>query len=209
MDPSHHHRAALWAPAHSGLLERASARQLVGVGSLATLPPPTNSLLYLFGDGSHADTRGTQNPVGQKGRISQQHPWFLGLRFVRLMAAWEGYRVPVSFRRIVPKRHGVYRSENALFRDMVEACVPPRWAQMVIVGGDAAYGSKANKRMVQDRDKTDAARRWGFVFAIARTWKTVEEKSLKYLVTHVPHKYDQCPRVAREPGRKGRKTFWT
>jgi len=62
--------------------------------------------------------------------------------------------------------------------------------------------------MVKDRDTTDTARRWGFVFAIARTWKTVEEKSLKHLVTHVPHTYDQCTRVPRE-GRKGRKTFWT
>ncbi len=62
--------------------------------------------------------------------------------------------------------------------------------------------------MVKDRDKTDTARRWGFVFAIARPWKTVEEKSLKHLVTHVPHTYDQCTRVPRE-GRKGRKTFWT
>src|SRR5712691_7670215 len=62
--------------------------------------------------------------------------------------------------------------------------------------------------MVKDRDKTDTARRWGFVFAIARPWKTVEEKSLKHLVTHVPHKYDQCTRVPRE-GRKGRQTFWT
>jgi hypothetical protein len=92
---------------------------------------------------------------------------------------------------------------------MVEAFVPPRWAPRVIVGGDAASGSKANIRMVQDRDKADAARRWGFVFAIARTWKTVEDKSLKNLVTHVPHKYYQCTRVAREPGKKGRKTFWT
>jgi hypothetical protein len=63
-------------------------------------------------------------------------------------------------------------------------------------------------RMVQDRDKADGARRWGFVFAIARTWKTVEDKTLKNLVTHVPHKYYQCTRVPRE-GRKGRKTFWT
>ena len=63
-------------------------------------------------------------------------------------------------------------------------------------------------RMVQDRDKADLARRWGFGFAIARTWKTVEDKTLKNLVTHVPHTYDQCTRVPRE-GRKGRKTFWT
>src|SRR6266567_2268973 len=53
------------------------------------------------------------------------------------------------------------------------------------------------------------APRGGFVFAIARTWKTVEEKTLKNLVTHVPHKYDQCTRVPREHGRKGRRTFWT
>jgi len=105
---------------------------------LATLPPPANGVLYLFGDGSHADKRGTKNPVAQKGRISQHHPWFFGLRFVLLMAAWDDYRLPVGFRLILPKRHAGYRSENALFREMVDAFVPPRWATLVIVGGDAA-----------------------------------------------------------------------
>ena len=105
--------------------------------------------------------------------------------------------------------HADYRSENTLFREMVGAFVPPSWAKLVIVGGDAAYGSKANMDMVKDRDKADTARRWGFVFAIARTWKTVEDKSIKNLVTHVPHKYYQCTRVPREHGRKGRKTFGT
>ena len=176
---------------------------------VATLPPPPNGILHLFGDGSHADKRGTKNPVGQKGRISQHHPWFFGIRFVVLMAAWDGYRIPVSFRLILPKGHAEYRSENALFREMVGEFVPPRWAKLVIVGGDAAYGSKANMAMVKARDKADTARRWGFVFAIARTWKTVEEKSIKDLVMHVPYKYYQCTRVPREPGRKGRKTFWT
>ena len=176
---------------------------------LATLPPPPNGVLYLFGDGSHADKRGTKNPVGQKGRISQHHPWFFGLRFVLLMAAWDSYRIPVAFRIILPKRHAAYRSENVLFRAMVEAFVPPPWAKRVIVGGDAAYGSKANIRMGQDRDKADSARCWGFVFAIARTWKTVEDKSIKHLVTHMPHTYYQCTRVPRAQGRKGRRTFWT
>jgi len=166
-------------------------------------------VLYLFGDGSHADKRGTKNPVGQKGRISQHHPWFFGVRFVLLMAAWDDYRLPVGFRLILPKRHAHYRSENVLFREMVSEFVPPKWAKLIIVGGDAAYGSKANMAMVKARAKTDTARRWGFVFAIARTWKTVEEKSIKNLVTHIPHKYYQCTRVPRAPGRKGRKTFWT
>ena len=138
----------------------------------------------------------------------QHHPWCFGLRFVLLLAAWDDYRLPVGFRLILPKRHAGYRSENALFREMVGAFVPPRWAKRVIVGGDAAEGSKANMDMVKDRDKADTARRWGLVFATAQTWKTVEEKSLKNLVTHVPHKYYQCTRVPRE-GRKGRKTFWT
>jgi hypothetical protein len=62
---------------------------------------------------------------------------------------------------------------------------------------------------VQARDKTDTARRWGFVFAIARTWKTAEEKTIKNLVTHVPHTYDQRTRVPREQARQSRKTFWT
>jgi Transposase DDE domain len=176
---------------------------------LTTLPPPANGILYLFGDGSHADKRGTKNPVAQKGRNSKHHPWFFGLRFVLLMAAWDGYRIPVALRLILPKRHVAYRSENALFREMVSAFVPPSWAKLVVVGGDAAYGSKANMRMVQDRDKADAARRWGFVFAIARTWKTVEEKTLKNLVTHVPRKYSQRTQVPRETPGKGRRTFWT
>ena len=176
---------------------------------LATLPPPANGVLYLFGDGRHADKRGTKNPVAQKGRISQHHPWFFGLRFVLLMAAWDGYRVPAGFRLIVPKRHTAYRSENTLFRAMVGEFVPPPWAKLVVVGGDAAYGSKANMRMVQDRDKTDTARRWGFVFAIARTWKTVEEKTLKNLVTHLPHIYYQRTQVPREGAGKGHRTFWT
>ena len=176
---------------------------------LTTLPPPPNGVLYLFGDGSHADKRGTKNPVGQKGRISQHHPWFFGLRFVLLMAAWDGYRVPVGFRLILPKRHAEYRSENALCREMVDEFAPPTWAKLIIVGGDAAYGSKANMDMVKARARTDTVRRWGFVFAIARTWKTVEDKSLKNLVTHVPHKYYQCTRVPRAQGRKARKTFWT
>src|SRR5439155_17929716 len=37
VDARHYHRLALWTPAESGLLERASARQLVRAGSLGHL----------------------------------------------------------------------------------------------------------------------------------------------------------------------------
>jgi hypothetical protein len=164
---------------------------------------------YLFGDGSQADQRGTKNPVAQQGRISQHQPWFFGLRFILLMAAWDGSRLPGGVRRMLPQRHTGNRSEHAWFRAMVDAFVPLRWAKRVSVGGEAAYGAKATRARVKARDKAETARRWGFVFAIARTWKPVEGQPLKHLVTHGPHKYDQCPRVPREQGRKGRKTFWT
>jgi len=52
------------------------------------------------------------------------------------------------------------------------------------VEGDAADGSQDNIKMVQQRGADEAARRWGFVCAMARTWKTVEEKAIKDLVTH-------------------------
>ncbi len=176
---------------------------------LATLPPPTNDILYLIGDGSQADKRGSKNPVAQKGRKSKHHPWFFGIRFALLIAAWDGYRIPVGFRIILPKTHGAYQNENTLFREMVGEFVPPGWATLVIVSGDAAYGSKANMKMVKDRDKADGARRWGFVFAIARTWKTVDDKMIKNLVTHLPRKLYRRTWIPKEIEGSGRKTFWT
>ena len=76
---------------------------------------------------------------------------------------------------------------------MVSAFTPPRWAKLVSVSGDAAYGSKANMKRVKDRDQADDARRWGFVFAIARTWKTADEQR-----TWIPKAIEG----------QGRKTFW-
>jgi hypothetical protein len=176
--------------------------------ALATLPPPSDGTLSLVGDGSEKPKRGTQNPLAQKGRKSEHHPWFFGIRFALLIANWDVYRLPMAFRLIRPKSHPEYQPENALFREMVGRFVPPAWAKRVIVEGDAASGSQENIKMVQQRDIDDAARRWGFVFAIARTWKTVEDKAIKDLVTHLPRKYSQRTRVPRLPGAKGCKTFW-
>ena len=74
---------------------------------------------------------------------------------------------------------------------MVGEFMAPKWATRVIVSGDAAYGSKANMKMVKDRDKADGECRGGLGFAIARTWKTVDEKMIKTLVTHLPRKLYQ------------------
>lgn len=176
--------------------------------ALHTLPPPKDGTLFLVGDGSEKPTRGTQNPLAQKGRKSEHHPWFFGIRFALLIVNWDVYRFPVAFRLIRPTSHPAYQSENALFREMVGRFVPPSWAKRVIVEGDAAYGSQDNIKMVMKRDADDPARRWGFVFAIARTWKTAEDKAIKDLVTHLPRKYYQRTRVPRLPGATGCKTFW-
>jgi hypothetical protein len=176
--------------------------------ALNTLPPPQDGTLHLVGDGSEKPKRGTHNPLAQKGRKSEHHPWFFGIRFVLLIANWDVYRFPVAFRLIRPKTHPEYRTENALFREMVRHFVSPAWAHRGIVTGDAAYGSQENMQMVLKRDADDPARRWGVVFAIARTWKTVEEKAIKDLVTHLPRKYYQRIRVPRLPGATGCKTFW-
>ena len=159
---------------------------------LATLPAPANGILYLFGDGSRADKRGAHTCGAE--RAYQSAPSLVFWPALRVVDGGVGRlsRAGKLSNRL-PKRHAAYRSENVLFREMVEAFVPPSWAKLVIVGGDAAYGSKANMRMVQDRDKADTARRWGFIFAIARTWKTVEDEWIKNLVTHVPRGVTSAP----------------
>jgi hypothetical protein len=64
-------------------------------------------------------------------------------------------------------------------------------------------------RRVHNRDQADAARRWGFVFAITRTWQTGEERTLNNLVPQVPRQYSQRTQVPRETAGKGRRTCWT
>jgi Transposase DDE domain len=176
--------------------------------AMRTLPPPKDGTLYLAGDGSVKPKRGTQNPLAQKGRKSEHQPWFFGIRFALLIAPWDIYRLPVAFRLIRRKTDPAYQTENALFREMVQRFVPPPWATRVVVEGDAAYGSQDNMKMVMQRDADDSGRRWGFVFAIARTWQTAEDKAIKDWVTHLPRRYYQRTLVPRFPGTQGRKTFW-
>lgn len=176
--------------------------------TIKTFPAPEDGILYLIGDSSEKGKRGKKHPVAQKGRKSKHHPWFFGIRFVVLMAAWDVYRIPVSFRLILPKTHPQYRRENALFREMVDLFEPPQWARLVVVQGDAAYGSKENMKAVQQRDRNDPKRHWRFVFGIARTWKTEDGKSLKDLVNHLPHKHYTRTWVPRLAGENRRKTFW-
>jgi len=176
--------------------------------TIQALPEPENKVLYLIADGSKKDKRGQKNPAAQKGRMSEHHSWFFGIKFVVLMVAWEDYRIPVDFEVVRPKGHPDYKKENELFRLMLGHFQPPAWARMVIVVGDAAFASKENMKLVQARDKADPQRRWGFVFAIARTWNMENGKSLSNLVKHTPYRFYRKTWIPRLPGRNRRKTFW-
>jgi hypothetical protein len=169
---------------------------------------PADGILYVIGDGSHKDKRASKNPLAQKGRKSQYHPWFFGIRFALLIVAWDVYRIPVAFRIIWPKTHPQYRTENTLSRDMLSQCKPPSWGMLVLVEGDAAYGSKANITLVKQRNKTDRSRGWYFVFAISRTWKTVDNKAVKDLLRHLPRRHDQRTWLPRLSMWQQRKTYW-
>jgi hypothetical protein len=107
-----------------------------------------------------------------------------------------------------PQNPPAYRPANALLREMVGAFTPPAWAPTVMVEGAAASGSQEHSKMVPQRAAAAPTRRWGLVFALARTGKTVADKAIKDLVTHVPRTYDQRVRVPRLPGAKGGQTFW-
>ena len=153
-----------------------------------------------------------RSPEEQKGRISQHHPWFFGLRFGLLMAAWDGYRVPVDFRLILPKGHAKYRSENALFRRIDRRVCSTMLGKAGDRGvGNAAYGSKANMAMVKARDTADTARRWALCFAIARTSKPEVENRIAQK-SRDPCAAQVLPRmhpVPEEPLGKAAEQFWT
>jgi len=105
---------------------------------ISVLPPPEDGVLTLTGDGSDKPKRAKKNSLAQKGRKSKHDPWFFGVRFALLIVSWDVFRLPVAFRLIRPKSHPKSRTENDLFREMVQAFTPPTWAKVVIVEGDAA-----------------------------------------------------------------------
>jgi len=176
--------------------------------AIKSLPTPENKVIYVIADGSKKDKRGQKNPAAQKGRMNEHHAWFFGIKFVVLMVAWDNYRIPVDFQMVLPKGHPDYKRENELFRHMLSHFQPPDWAKVVIVIGDAAFAAKDNMKLIQARDKADSQRRWGFVFAIARTWNMADGKSLRNLVKHTPHSCYRQTWIPRLPDHKGRKTFW-
>jgi hypothetical protein len=168
--------------------------------AMRAFPPPDDGLLYLVGDSTLKGKRGAKHPLASKTRLSQPHPYVFGFRIVVLMAQWNVYRIPVDFAVVRRKSTPDYQPENALFRHMLRDFRPPTWCREVMVVADAAYASRANMQLIQDLH-------YWYVFAIARTWKFLDGKALKALVTHLPRWHYQRIRLPTVNGQR-RRTFW-
>ena len=153
---------------------------------LSKLPRPNDGVLYLIADGSKKDKTGKQGPLNQKGKQKTNGSWFFGIKFVLLIACWNGFKFPVSFRLIRKKTDKKYQSENELFRKMIDTFRPPVWVKHIVVLGDCAYASKENIKKIKNKNKSKGGIAWSFVFALSKTWKTEEGKSLKNFVTYLP-----------------------
>jgi Transposase DDE domain len=170
--------------------------------ALSAFPPPREGVLYLVVDSTLKGKRTKQKPLAKKGRLNEYAPYTFGLHVVILLAQWDVYRVPLAFRMVKPKGRPGYQSENALFREMLQAVVLPAWVKQVIVVADAAYPSRAKLQAIQ-------ARHWFFVIAFPRTWKLTNGQYLRDVVTHLPiHHYRQVrvPLLLSSPRRR---VFWT
>jgi hypothetical protein len=161
-----------------------------------------------MGDGRPQDQRASKNPAAPKGRKSHHPPWFFGIRFALRIVAWDVSRIPVACRIILPTAHPQDRTDNALCRDMLRAFKPPSWGEQVIVEGEAASGANATIALGTHRDHTDRSRDGHGVFALARTWKTVEDKARTTLGRHRPRGYDQRPWIPRLATWQHRKISW-
>ena len=175
----HDHRLALWPRAQSRLLERASARQLVGAGSLGH--PAAASQWHpvsVWRRQSRRQTRHQESCGAERAYQSAS-----SLVFWPALRAADGGMGRLSRAGGLSAHSaqtpcGVSQRKCLVSRDGGGVC-PTAVGQAGHYGRGCRLCLQGQHADGQDRDKADATRRWGFVFAIARTWKTVEEKSLK------------------------------
>jgi hypothetical protein len=110
-----------------------SSAAMVSEKALAAFPPPHDRVLFLVVDSTLKGKRARKNLLVKKGRFNEYAPFTCGLHVMLLIAQWDNYRVPLAFRLVQPKKSQGYRSENALFREMLKELVLPAWCQMVTV----------------------------------------------------------------------------
>jgi hypothetical protein len=163
---------------------------------MRSLPPPADGKLYLIGDTTHKPKRGKQHPLGHVTRQRTSSPHCFGVGMVVLLASWSGFRIPIAMATIDPERKGHH---NIVFRQMLKDFVPPSWVRAIVVLGDAGSPANATLKRIEKLGWTD-------VFAMPRTRKCTNGKSLRDLVHHLPTSLYRRRATSKPDGR--RQDYW-
>lgn len=145
----------------SGQWDAAAVIKAMATTTLQTLPPPADGVLYLIGDSTLKDKRGRKHPLGHITRHREHEPYTFGFEMVLLIASWDWFRIPVALAPIDPQCRG---HQNILFRQMLQAFVPPTWARQIVVVADAGFAANATMCVI-------AEQHYMYVFAMPRTRK--------------------------------------
>jgi Transposase DDE domain len=180
----------------SGQWEAAAVVDDMATATLRALPPPADGVLYLIGDSTLQDKRGRSHPLGHTTRHSAHDPYTFGFEMVLLLASWGRFRVPVALAPIDPQIKG---HQNLLFRQMLQAFVPPAWVRQIVVVADAGCAANATLRLITDKH-------YPYVFAMPRTRKFTNGKHLRDLVQHLP-KRCYYRRASHKPDGR-RRDYW-
>jgi len=143
------------------------------------LPHPKDGILYVVSDSTFKPKRGKKSAVHKKGKTNLFKPYVFGFQIILIAFEWDNFRIPIAFRVIRRKDDPAYKKENVLFREMLEDLEIPIWAKKIVVLADSAYCSGENLKFIKRKQ-------WYFVMGMARTWKMLNNKSLKDLIKHLP-----------------------
>jgi hypothetical protein len=156
-----------------------AAMTQMAAATLRTLPPPADGVLYVIGDSTVKEKRGRKHPLGHTTRHGEHDPYIFGFEMVLVLASWDRFRVPIALAPIDPQIKG---HQNILFREMLQAFVPPSWTRQVVVIADAGFAANATLRLITEKH-------YGYVFAMPRTRKFTNGNHLRDLVQHLPKSY--------------------
>jgi hypothetical protein len=174
--PSHLSYWALLRMLRSGKWDAQAVMTGMADKVLRSLSPAADGKLYLIGDTTHKPKRGRQQPLGLVTRQSDSSPYTFGFNMVVLVARWGQCRIPIAMAPIDPKRKG---RQNILFRQMLRDFAPPSWVREVVVLADAGYPANPTLKLIKELGGTS-------VFAMPRTRKFTNGKSVRDLVQHLP-----------------------
>jgi hypothetical protein len=163
------------------------------------LPPAKDATIHLIGDTTLKRKRGHKHPLGLKTRFNGYQQFTFGFAVVLLIASWDHFRVPVAMAVIDPKIRG---HQNELFRQMLTDFRKPGWATQVIVEADAGFAATKTFKHLD-------ALGYGYVFAVARTRKFTDGKSLRDLVQHLPRSRYRRRASYRPDGRRADYWVWS